>query len=288
MSVHRTADLLSTHTRAQIRHALAAGRWQRPARGVVVTHNGVLSVSDQEEIALAVAPGRAALAGASALARDGLTLADPRSVQIVLPEGARRPEIDGVEYHWSTELTDADVHPLRAPRRTRVARSACDAAAWAASDRSARLYVIAPVQQGLINAAGLYDALTRRGPCRRHGLILESIHDAAGGIASLPEADFDELRAKTGLPRPDRQVVRKGPDGRYYLDAHWARWRITAEVHGAQHQQIDRWDADLRRSNELVIAGDRLLIFSSYAIRHQPYEVERQLRAAFRAAGASR
>ncbi|OUZ12381.1 hypothetical protein BHE97_01265 [Aeromicrobium sp. PE09-221] len=183
-------------------------------------------------------------------------------------------------------MTDLDVHPFHAPRRTRVARSACDAAAWAVSDRSARLYVIAAVQQGLINAAGLYDALTRRGPCRRHGLILESIHDAAGGAASLPEVDFGELCARAGFPRPERQAIRKGPDGRYYLDAHWARWRITAEVHGAQHQQIDRWDADLRRSNELVIAGDRLLIFSSYAIRHQPDEVERQLRAVFRAAGA--
>ncbi|OUZ12382.1 hypothetical protein BHE97_01270 [Aeromicrobium sp. PE09-221] len=99
MAVSRIADLLATHTRGQVRHALAAGRWQRPARGVVVTHNGALSASEQEEIALAAAPTRAALAGASALARDGLTLAEPRTIQVVLPEGARRPDRDGVEYH---------------------------------------------------------------------------------------------------------------------------------------------------------------------------------------------
>jgi len=43
-----------------------------------------------------------------------------------------------VTVHYSTMLAWGDVHPLREPRRTRVARSLVDAAAWAGSDRRAQ------------------------------------------------------------------------------------------------------------------------------------------------------
>ena len=101
--------------------------------------------------------------------------------------------------------------------------------------------------------------------------------DAAGGIQSLPERDFDEIRVLAGLPRPHRQQRVCGKDGRHFLDVYIAELGLSIEIHGIPHLAVRRWDADLRRANEIVIAGERLLIFSSYAIRRERAAVIDQL-----------
>lgn len=272
-------------SRSMIRHAVGSGRMQSPHRGVVVTHGGPLSRDERDWVALLAAPPRAAISGSTALRWDRHDLGDDPTIHVTLPEGAARPTILGVTYHWSSELSDLDVHPLRRPRRTRIARSACDAAIWSTNDRVARAWVVSVVQQGLTSPQHLADALTRRGPCRRRSLIEESILDAAGGVHSVPEHDADRIIARLELPRPDRQVIRRGPDGRYYLDVHWSAWGITVEVHGAAHQEARSWDDGLLRQNDLVIDGDRVLVFSSFALRHRAETVSRQLLSIFVTAG---
>ncbi|MET0931723.1 MAG: hypothetical protein ABWX74_19545 [Aeromicrobium sp.] len=177
------------------------------------------------------------------------------------------------------------VHPLREPRRTRPARSLVDAASWTENDRFARTIVIAGMQQGLVDERLMHQALDRRGTCHRRALIRESILDAAGGIHSLPERDFDEIRLAAGLPAPTRQRRVKGPDGHFYLDVSWDDLQLAVEVHGTQHQQIGQWDKDLLRGNEVVIDGRRLLIFTSHAIRHERELVTGQLQRMFVALG---
>jgi hypothetical protein len=88
-----------------------------------------------------------------------------------------------------------------------------------------------------------------------------------------------------GLPRPTRQHRVRGKDGRYYLDATWESLGISAEIHGIPHQAVRQWDADLLRANEIVIGGERLLIFSSYAFRHEQVAVADQLFRMARACG---
>ena len=60
---------------------------------------------------------------------------------------------------------------------------------------------------------------------------------------------------------------------------------MSAEIHGIPHHAVRQWDADLRRANEIVIGGERLLIFSSYAIRHEQVAVADQLFRMARACG---
>ena len=117
-------------------------------------------------------------------------------------------------------------------------------------------------------------ALPRRGPFRHRGVVVESLADADGGIASLPEHDFDVVRRRAGLPEPVRQRVVRRPDGRYYLDAAWHRPRLVVEVHGVQHLEQLAWDADLERLGEITAGGDRILQISSFAVRHQPERVQ--------------
>lgn len=271
--------------REYVRHRIRSGRWQSPCRGVVVMHNTELTDRQRAWVALFACPGRSALGGRTALEFDGFEgLPDDRIV-VVLPEGAARPAYSEVVPHFSTVLDERDVHPTRKPRRTRIQRSLVDYASWQAAKRRARAIILSGVQQRLTRTRDLREALTRRGPCRHRGLIIESTLDAAGGIQSLPERDFDQVRASRGIPRPTRQAVMRRVDGKYYLDVEWRRYDTACEIHGIPHLRVTQWDADLLRANEVTIAGPRLLVFSSYAIRHERQVVGDQLERMLRRGG---
>lgn len=271
-------EALERSTRSRLRTLIHQGVWQCPYRGVYVTHNSALRAAERDAVALLVCAAGSVLGGLPALRHDRLTGFDASTPVVVQPPGASKPPYGDVRLRWSTMLDDRDVHPTRLPRRTRPARSLVDAASWSSSTAAARLIVIAGVQQGLVRTADLRDALTRRGTCRRRALIVQSILDASGGIQSLPERDFDELRRIAQLPAPTRQARRKGPDGRYFLDVYWSDFSVAVEIHGIPHLEIAQWDDDLHRANELVIDGNHLLVFSSFAVRHQGPRVIDQVR----------
>ncbi|MBA4608728.1 MULTISPECIES: hypothetical protein [Aeromicrobium] len=246
---------------------------------MVVTHSGPLTAEQRERAVLAACPTSSALAGLTAATRLGLRGFEPTEVHVVLPAGAKRPSADAV-VHWSTMLGREDVPDHRLPRTTSLERSVIDAASWAATKQAARMLVIAAFQQRLTNVRRMRDALSRRGPCRHRAVIVQSILDAAGGIQSLPERDFEAIRILAGLPRPSRQTRTEGRHRRYYLDVWWEEFRLAVEIHGIPHLAVEQWSDDLHRTNELVIDGRRVLVFSSFAIRHQRDLVIDQLRRA--------
>lgn len=278
MDVLTTAEAQTLFSRSAVRHRVASGQWQRPTRGVVVTHSGPLTDDQRERVVLAACPPGSALAGLTAAARLGLRGFEPAEIHVVLPAGAKRPAPAAI-VHWSTRLGPEDVLQRR-PRTTTLERSVVDAASWATSKEQARAIVIAAFQQRLTNVRRMRDALSRRGPCRHRAVIIQSILDAAGGIQSLPERDFDEIRVLADMPAPTRQARVAGKTGRYYLDAWWEQWNLAVEIHGIPHLAVAQWTSDLHRTNELVIDGRRVLVFSSFAIRHDRATIIDQLRRA--------
>lgn len=257
----------------------AAGAWGRrlPQRA--------LTRREEIAVALAVCPPASAVGGITALELDGFKIGNPTKPIVVLPEGARRPNTDRLIPHWSTVLDDVDVHPSRSPRRTRTSRSVVDQAAWSTSDRGARVVVLAAVQQGLVRPRDVREALLRRGPCRWRAVIVESVLDAWGGIQSLPERDAELIRRRFHLPRPSRQTVVRRDDRRYYLDIGWDAYDAACEIHGIPHLEVQSWDADIDRGNDVVIEGPRLVLFSSFAVRHRAERVGEQLTALLRRGG---
>ncbi|WP_166355399.1 hypothetical protein [Phytoactinopolyspora limicola] len=269
------------HARREVR----AKRWQRVGRDVFVVHNGPLTPEQRALAALKIAPAGSALSGLTAASIDGLSGFDPAEVHVTLPCGYRRLKLAGVVEHFSRFLSSSDIHPLRRPRRTRPARSLLDSASWASSDQHARAILLAGVQQGLVSAQQLSDALPGRGPCARHALIAETLDDAQGGIQSVPEWRFAAIIRTYALPEPSRQLVRQRPDGRSYLDAGWDEYALYAEVDGMGHLEARRWEADIDRANEIVISSGVLLRFTSYAVRHRAEAVASTLIRALMARG---
>jgi hypothetical protein len=274
------AQALQIMSRHQLYALVESGRWQRPARGVFVNHNGPLTQAQRDWVALLAGPPGSVLGGLTALSHDGFDVLrhDEDRPVVVAPMGASPCEYADMDLHWSTYLDARDVHPFRVPPRTRPARSVVDAASWETDERRARAIVLAAAQRGHVVTRTLREALTRRGACRHRALIVESYLDAAGGIQSLPERDFDRIRRELDLPEPTRQKIVRRRDGRYYLDVWWADLDMACEIHGIPHMRVENWDDDLLRQNEISIRGTRTLVFSSYAIRRQAARVKDQLR----------
>jgi hypothetical protein len=283
--VMTTTQAIAVTSRAHLRAQLAAHRWQRPYHNIIVTHNGPLTYEQGLWVSLLACPPRSVLGGLTAAALDGLEGFPAAGVCVVLPEGGRRPQLHGLVTSWSTKLGPDQIHPSRTPPRTRIARSLVDGASVESAPPRARAIILAGVQQRLVVAKSLEDALAARGTCRHRRLIAESIIDAAGGLQSLPEREFDVIRKRRHLPIPDRQQVVQRRDGRMYLDNLWAAYDVSVEIHGIPHLRISQWDADLERQNEIIILGPRLICFSSYAVRHQADRVGDQLERALRRGG---
>jgi hypothetical protein len=272
-----------------IRHRLESGRWRLAHRSVYVTHTGPVTAEQRRWIAL-LAVGRGGLAlvaGESALAVLGIKGTRGGPIHVLIPAARRDTDPPpGVMIHRTRDLPAADRHLAGCPPCTMPARSVIDAAQWARSDDAAVSVVAAAFQQRLVGLVDVEPVLARMTHVRRRPLIVAAVDDAAGGAESIHEIDFARLCRRAGLPEPSRQAVRTDPAGRRrYRDVFFDAWRVHVEVDGGQHREVRAWWADMRRHNEIIIDGERLLRFPGWVLRHRPADVVADVHAALHAAG---
>jgi hypothetical protein len=271
-------------TESTVRAQLSANRWQTVGPVVVVLHNGPLSEEQRIWAALLTAPGLVAVAGRHAALLGGLRGWAPLvAPEIVVPRGHHVPPLPfPVKVHESRRFTADDLHPSALPARTRIERAVVDAATWAPSPRSACGLLAAAVQQRLTTPDRLADELARAGLIRHHSLLRWVLVDIAGGAHSLNEADFGAFLHRHGLPAPRRQVVRLDIFGkRRYLDVELVGPDgavLHVELDGALHLLVATYWDDMKRSNELVLTGSRLLRFPSISWRLEGELVADQIR----------
>lgn len=283
-----TAQALTCLKGAELRWRIDSGKWQRPCRGVVVTHSGPISESQLLRVALARCGPHAVLAGLTAAKLDNFRGFDDKSplaevpVYVLTPPGTKRrsaPSGLTVIVHQSKLLTDEDIYPLRRPRRTRMARSLVDAAAWMPTDRGAMAVLAAGVQQGRVRVTDLRTVLDRAGMVRRRGLMLDILGDIEGGAQALSELDFTrKVVRQFQLPEPSRQVAKRDSrKRRRWIDVAFDDWKLLVEIDGAQHiQPLDQWD-DMDRDNDLEIDGYRVLRFPAWLVRDKPEYVAKKI-----------
>ncbi|GAB3806717.1 endonuclease domain-containing protein [Micromonospora zhanjiangensis] len=261
---------------------------------MLASRNGPLAEDQHRWVAVLAAGEGAMLAGLAAAKAGGLRGSwRYELLDVLVPHGRRVASLlnrlplglPPVRVRRTRQLPESDRQAGR-PSRTTMARSLVDAAQWARTDDEAQSILAAGCQQRRVTPAEI-DAVVERMPnVKRHRLIRHTLADIAGGAEALSEIDFVRLCRRNRLPVPDLQERRVDAGGRTrYLDARWRRWRLHVEIDGAHHMEARYWAADLRRQNEIWIAGDRILRFTAFDVRHHPDDVVAQLRAALTAAG---
>lgn len=238
---------------AEIRARLRGGAWTSYG-GVVVMHNGPLTLEQAEWVALLHCGPGAVLAAASAMAHGAVKVDRPARPQVVIPWWRGALHTDLADVRRSRLMSATEVHPTRQPPRFRLARATIDAASLARTPDDVRALLCAPVQQRRLRPEQLRDAVHRVGPIVGRSVMLRTLDDIELGAQSVHELRFTRGLRRAGLPQPDRQVRRSRPDGSSYLDCEWEEYEVHAEIDGLAHRLVGQWVADLDRSNELEIA----------------------------------
>ncbi len=175
------------------------------------------------------------------------------------------PLVDGVRIHRVARRPD-EAAGTDLPRTT-VEFAALRAAAWAHTDRQAALLLCLVVQQRLTTGPRLQQAFRRVRNRARRPLVRQLLADISDGAQSLGELDFAALCRRYGLPEPERQVVRRTPRGRIYLDVRWAGSRIVVEIDGAGHRVGLAVTDDNLRQNEVALERNTVLRIDLVGLR---------------------
>jgi hypothetical protein len=281
--VMTTAQLLRAGaTRSQITANIAARRWQRCGRAIVL-HGGELTRDERWSAALSNVGRGSVLTAFTSLEFVGLIGWQRPEIHVLAPAGTPSCSL--------TELVVRTHRSLRWPvqcltgKRVQIASDAAVRAAGSfPSPRPACGLLAAVVQQRLADTTQLADAVRTATRTRHRSTLLQAVADIAGGSQALSEIDFVRLCRRSGLPLPHQQQVRRDSSGkRRYLDASWRRpdgRLVVVEVDGAVHLSPRRWWDDQLRQNELVLANALVLRFPSVIVRTEPGLVVRQLRQA--------
>lgn len=266
-----SAGMSENYLRAQV----AARRWQRFGDHCVLTHNFSPSRSQHLWLAVLEPVVPVALAGVTALETNGFKFfgRELDLVHIVVPRGARPISLPSTKIHESRRFDLADLDRRSVIPRTRIPRSALDAAAWQPSIRYACALLAAVVQQGLCTASDLAEELRFVGRVRHKASMRLAISDIAGGAEALSEIDIASLCRKFGLRPPRRQRVRTDRNGRRrYLDCEWTLQDgsiVVLEVDGGHHILVQHWSRDMKRERGVVISGRRVLRATAFEARHE-------------------
>jgi hypothetical protein len=253
------------------RHAVsrevAAGRWRLHGRQTVAVHTGPLSrVATWWRAVWEVGHG-AVLDGVSALHAAGLEHFRSDHVHVSVPHQAVPRAVEGVVLHRVRDLDAGhDAWGAGLPR-VRPSVATVRAAQWAVSDRQAALILCMAVQQRLVRANQLCHPRHPGAHYGRTAFVRQVIRDVADGAHSLGELDFGRLCRERGVPPPSRQVVRRGPRGRIYLDAGWEDLGVAVEIDGAQHRQGLAITADNLRRNSIILGDEVVLTIDLIGLR---------------------
>lgn len=268
-------------TRGEVRAQIRARRWQRVWSRSICCHTGDVTQTGRWWAAVFEGGDRAMLDGEASLVASGLAHYDTSITRVSVPRGVTPLLGPGLDIRRTRRWRGEDRAPSGVPR-TRVPVAAVRAALWARSDKQASLLLTMPVQQGMTTAELIGRALLDVRRDRRRALLHAVVLDLLGGARSLGELEFGALCRRRGLPEPSRQVVRRGRDGRYYLDVCWQEWGVVVEIDGIHHSWATTVVPDALRQNEVAL-GDAVVLrlpLLGLRVAQDPFfdQIERALR----------
>jgi hypothetical protein len=254
-------------TRADIRTEVAAGRWRIEGRHTVVIGSGPMSEEARRWRAVWEAGPGGVLDGVSALQAAGLTGFTQHRLDVTVPRANRSHQVEGVRVRRRRAVGPTAGAGIP---RARPDVATVRAAQWAGTDRTAALIICLAVQQRLVAPARLLAAWRSVRWSARRAVLDEVFEDVCDGAHSLGELDFGAHCVRAGLPRPSRQVVRRGPRGRVYLDVAWEDIGLVVEIDGGHHALALNPVDDALRQNDVALSGELVLRIPVLGLRLTP------------------
>ena len=272
-------------SRADVRSEVTAGRWTAVGRHTVIIGTGPMEGRARLWWAVWESGSGAFLDGACALVAGGLKGFEPARIDVALPHRHKGQQLFGVRLHLRRDL--GPVLEAGLPR-TRSEHAVIRAAHWARSDREAALVLCMTVQQRLVHPDRLLAVWKTFRRSTRRSFLDAVITDICDGAHSLGELDFAALCRGHGLPLPSRQVVRKGREGRIYLDVAWEDIGLVVEIDGGHHAWALNPVEDALRQNDVVLTDDTVLRIPVLGLRLQASAFMEQVARGHRQLTASR
>lgn len=271
-------------TRHEVVAHVAGQRWRPVHTQSVAVHTGPLPMLGRQWAAVFEGGGRSCLDGASALIAEGLGHYTEDVIRVSVPRGVVVRRAAGIAVRQTRRLRPEDLVPIGVPR-TRPDVAGVRAALWARSDKQATLLLTMAVQQRLTTPERLgAQALTVKRDSRRL-LVTMVIGDLLGGVRSLGEHEFAHECRRRCIPEPSRQVLRRSPEGRWYLDVCWDEWGVVVEIDGIQHEWATNIVSDALRHNAVTLERAVVLRLPLLGLRVAPDEFFAQIRTALAGRG---
>jgi very-short-patch-repair endonuclease len=262
-----------------------ARRWKAHWRQTVAVHTGQLSQQALLWAGTFEAGTRGVLDGTAALLAEGLQGFTVDRIRVSVPRGAKVYRSRAIDIRQTRRLVPSDVEERPGPPRVRPEVAAVRAALWAATDQQAALIISMVVQQHIAEADLIGRELLVVKRDRRRRFVERVVLDVMGGSESLGELDLMRECRLRDIPLPDRQVVRRGARGTYFLDARWARFGVVLEIDGIHHVHATQVVGDALRQNDVVLEGDLVLRLPLLGLRVSPDAFFVQLVQALRSRG---
>ena len=257
-----------------IRHRLASGRLVARYAGVY-GHPAAPRTRRQDVCAAVLAGGETAFASHETAAWLWGVRDEPEhaliEVTTVLERVADHP---GVWAHRSGLLVDADIRTVDGIPAASMERTVVDLSGRLGAAALGRL-VDDAIRRRLTTFGRIAGCLERlpQAPGRSPKTVREVLASRVPGLglreSELEEFVFDSLR-RYEIPLPRMQVWVELPCGRRRLDKCYPDRRLVIEADGFEtHGTRSAFDDDRARNNELVVAGYRVLHFTTEFTDHE-------------------
>ena len=259
--------------RAELERGLRNGRWERAARGILVTAGRAARPGDDLVLAsLKAGPGAVVGFESAAQVHGWDLLHEPKVPRLIVgPDG---------HGGYRTALEDSEVMlagpvVISTPVRTALDIS-CDVAgedAVVAIDSAMRSKTVS-----ISELSEAFDASLRRG-IRKGRSVLSQCDPLSG---SVPETQARLLFARAGLPAPVSQLgVLIDGKRMVRVDFGWLEQMVLVEIDGfGPHTTATAFQSDRTRQNGLAYADWLILRFTVWDIRFNPEYVVFQVRRA--------
>lgn len=267
-------------SRGEIRNHVRVGRWAIRSDEVVSTTTGPLSREQMLWLGVLHGGPSAMVGGLNAAEAHGLKRWEREEITILVSNPMSFAPVEGFRFFRTRRPFKRLIAPGELPT-CRLEPAVLLFAAHEPHLRTALGAVTATVQQRLTTAERLTEWLDLLTPLRRAKHVRDLLGDVAGGAHSMAEVDLRKACRAYGVRPPDSQRPRLDSRGRRrYTDAEWLLpdgRTVVLEVDGSFHDDVAEATLGRRRNRQLTTATRTVVQCSAWEIRHEPWEVMRDL-----------